>query len=67
MGNYYATLCIKDGGGYVRIEAENFDAARSAMFGSKYGKEWAFMYDESQKAECIDAYGQNEVDHIVAA
>lgn len=61
MANFYATLCLGDGGGYVRIEAPDREAARAKMFASKYGKQWAFLYDESEKPEAIDCFGMQEV------
>ena len=51
---------IKDGGGYVTIEAKDEIEAREKMLSSKYGKEWAFMYDESQKHDCLDVFSQEE-------
>jgi hypothetical protein len=62
MQNFYATLCLKDGGNYVRILATDRESARSKMFYSKYGTEWAFLYDESERAEAIDKYNLTEVD-----
>ena len=32
--------------GYVAIDAPDWDAAREEMF-SRYGREWAFQYDEN--------------------
>ena len=64
MANFYATLCIGDGGGYVTIEAPDREVARGKMFASKYGKQWAFLYDESEKAEAIDQYNEPEKDFI---
>ena len=60
MPKFYASLMIKDGGGYVTIEAKDEIEAREKMFSSKYGKEWAFMYDESQKHDCLDVFSQEE-------
>jgi len=57
---FYASLCIKDGGGYVTIEADDRESARAKMFNSSYGKQWAFLYDESERAEALDAFGQQE-------
>lgn len=62
---FYASLCLGDGGGYVTIEANNYDQAREKMFASKHGKQWAFMYNESQKAEALDAFGEQEKGRIV--
>lgn len=62
MPKYYASLCIVDGGGYVTIEAADRESAREKMFNSKYGTQWAFLYDESQKAEALDAFEQVEKD-----
>ncbi len=61
---FYATLCLGDGGGYVTIEANEREEAREKMFNSKYGKQWAFLYDESERAEAIDAFGTQERDSI---
>lgn len=61
---FYATLCLGDGGGYVSIEAPDRESAREKMFSSKYGKQWAFLYDESERAEAIDAYNTQERDSI---
>ena len=41
---YVFTKCIKDGGGYVVIHAENAVEARKRMF-EVYGSKWAFQYD----------------------
>lgn len=60
MPKFYASLCIKDGAGYVTIEADDRETARSKMFDSKYGKQWAFLYDESERSEALDAFGQVE-------
>lgn len=51
---------LKDGGGYVTVNADSYEQAREKMFSSKYGKEWAFMYDESQKHDCLDVFSQEE-------
>lgn len=61
MANFYATLCLGDGGGYIRIEAPDRETARAKMFASKHGKQWAFLYDESEKPDAIDQYGTQEV------
>lgn len=60
MAKFYASLCIKDGGGYVTIEANEREEAREKMFTSKHGTQWAFLYDESEKVEALDAFGQVE-------
>jgi hypothetical protein len=65
MPRFYASLCIKDDGGYVTIEAKDYTEAREKMFNSKYGTQWAFMYDESQKKEALDDFNQIEKDSIV--
>lgn len=57
---FYASLCIKDGGGYVTIEAPDRESAREKMFNSQYGTQWAFLYDESEKKEALDAFDQVE-------
>jgi len=57
---FYASLMLKDGGGYVTVNADSYEQAREKMFSSKYGKEWAFMYDESQKHDCLDVFSQEE-------
>jgi len=64
MPKFYASLMIKQGGGYVTIEANSRRHAREKMFASKYGEQWGFMYDESEKADSLDAYDQTEVDTI---
>jgi hypothetical protein len=61
MAKFYASLWLSDGGGYVTIEAENRSEARKKMFASKYGKQWAFMYDESEFEEALGQYGQQEM------
>lgn len=63
---FYATLCLGDGGGYVTIEAADREAAREKMFNSKYGTRWAFLYDETERAEAIDAFGEREKDYLAA-
>lgn len=65
MPKYYATLCLGDGGGYVEITASDRETARTAMFNSKYGTRWAFLYDESEKAEAIDQFNVQHKDSIV--
>lgn len=64
MKKFYATLCLGDGGGYVTIVAPDREAARDKMFASKYGKRWAFLYDESDKPEAIDQFDTKEVEAI---
>lgn len=64
MAKFYASLCLGDGGGYVTIEAPDRETAREKMFSSNYGKQWAFLYDESQKAQALDAFNQEERDSI---
>jgi hypothetical protein len=64
MPKFFASLCIGDGGGYVTIEADNYDQAREKMFASKYGKQWAFMYDESQYEEALARFNQVEKDYL---
>ncbi len=64
MAKFYASLCLGDGGGYVTIEANEREEAREKMFNSKYGTQWAFLYDESQKAEALDAFNKEERDSI---
>ena len=64
MTKFYASLCLGDGGGYVTIEANEREEAREKMFDSKYGTKWAFLYDESEKAEALDAFDQREVDNL---
>lgn len=61
---FYASLCLDDGGGYVTIYAKDREEARSKMFASKYGKRWAFLYDESEKPEALDVFSQKEIDEI---
>ncbi len=65
LHKYYASLCIEDGGGYVTIHAPDHNTARAKMFASKYGKKWAFLYDESEKAEALDQYEQQEVGVVI--
>lgn len=64
MSKFYASLCLGDGGGYVIIEAENIGIAREKMFASKYGKRWAFMYEESQFDDALGQFNQKEVEAI---
>lgn len=64
MTKFYASLCIGDGGGYVTINAEDRESAREKMFSSKYGTRWAFLYDESEKEDSLDRFGQMEVDEL---
>lgn len=64
MSKFYASLCLGDGGGYVTIEAADREAARTKMFESKYGKRWAFLYDESEFEDALGQYGQEEKDTI---
>lgn len=64
MEKFYASLCIKDDGGYVTIEANDMNEARDKMFASEYGKQWAFMYSEVDKAESLDAFNQTERGYI---
>ncbi len=64
MQNFYATLCIGDGAGYVRIEADDYWQARDKMFASKYGERWAFMYTEAEKPEAIDKFNEQEKDFL---
>lgn len=64
MAKFYASLCLGDGGGYVTIESDDRETAREKMFNSKYGTRWAFLYDESERAEALDAYDQREMDSI---
>lgn len=64
MPKFYASLMIKDGGGYITIEADNMGAAREKIFASKYGKQWAFMYPEEDKAEALEDFGQTEKGYI---
>jgi len=64
MTKFYASLCLRDGGGYVTIEATEREEAREKMFNSKYGTKWAFLYDESEKPEALDAFDQVERDSI---
>lgn len=64
MANFYATLCLGDGGGYVLIDADNYYAAREKMFNSKYGARWAFMYTEEQRPEAIDQFNVKQKDFI---
>ncbi len=60
MTKFYASLCLGDGGGYVTIEAPDRETAREKMFDSEYGTQWAFLYDENEKAEALDAFNQEE-------
>lgn len=62
--HFYASLCIKDGAGYVTIAAPDRESARAKMFASKYGTQWAFLYDESEKPEALDAFNQLEKDYL---
>lgn len=62
--HFYASLCIGDGGGYVRISAPDRESARAKMFASKYGTQWAFLYDEGEKPEALDNFNQVERDYI---
>lgn len=64
MPKFYASLCLGDGGGYVTIEAENREEARAKMFASKHGKNWAFLYDESEFEEALGQFNQQEKDAI---
>lgn len=59
---FYATLMIKQGGGYVRIQAGSEVEARNKMFASKYGKEWAFFYTSLEDMHETDA--AKEVDYL---
>jgi len=61
MPKFYATLCIEDGGGYVTIEAPDMEAAKRKMFASLYGRQWAFMYDETGRYDSIDRFNQKEM------
>ena len=49
--------------GYVVIEAESEGDARAEMF-SRYGRQWAFSYDETQFAGQVEKYGLVKVAHI---
>ncbi len=49
---------------YVRIIAPDGHAAREAMF-EKYGKHWAFQYDEDAFAGQPEEYGIKELETIV--
>lgn len=60
MKKFYASLCLGDGGGYVTIHAETREEARSKMFASKYGKNWAFLYDESEFDDALGQFNQQE-------
>lgn len=62
MNKYYATLCLGDGGGYVTILAPDREDARQKMFQSKYGRNWAFMYDEAEKPQAIERFNLQERD-----
>lgn len=58
---FYASLCLGDGGGYVTIHAADREAARAKMFASKYGKRWAFLYEESEYDDALGQFNQKEV------
>lgn len=64
MKKFFASLCLGDGGGYVTIHAKDREEARSKMFASKYGKRWAFLYDESEFEEALGQFGQEQVGMI---
>ena len=58
MPTFYVTFgyATDKGDNYQVIHAPDYGAARQAAF-DRWGKHWAFIYDEADKADAIDKYG----------